>query len=107
MLENLQHHTGSSYTGNKTISMLHELVASKHTERVKNSLKVCVCVCVTLFEPAREFNVVISCYVFLTNRSSRPPWAVPLREGPLSYSPLDKIDLVATLTVVAAVLLSE
>ena len=46
------------------------------TERVKNSLKVCVCVCVTLFEPAREFNVVISCYVFLTNRSSRPTWAV-------------------------------
>ncbi|CAL8404545.1 unnamed protein product [Boreogadus saida] len=31
--------------------------------------------------------------------SSRPTWAVPLREGPLSYSPLDKIDLAATLTV--------
>ena len=36
--------------------------------------------------PAQEFNVVISCYVFLTNRSSRPTWAVPLREGALSYS---------------------
>ena len=38
--------------------------------------KLCVCLCVTLFEPAWEFNVVISRYVFLTNRSSRQTWAV-------------------------------
>ena len=64
-----------------------------------------MCVCVFVCHSVRacmRVHVVISCllgYVFLTNRSSRPTWAVGyIREGALSYSPLDKIELVATVT---------